>query len=153
MHQQFEKQFNDFNSSVISIVNILKLQNKELFKVCEKMLIKLIGHEETMHVLNAAMFQISQSSPEASNWIEQNFPEYEIDIELKEDIVMSTVQKLMQKGFLLGKDFSTTSEGEILITKEAKLVLMHNCQPFEWAFMNEIMQVAQPCLTDSNATI
>jgi hypothetical protein len=153
MYQQFEKQFNDFNSSVTSIVNILKLQNKELFKVCEKVLIKLIGHEETMHVLNAAMFQLAQTSPEACNWVWENFPEYEIGMELKEDIVMSVVQKLMKNGFLLGKDFSTTSEGGILITEEAQLALMISSQPFEWAFIKEIMQVAEPCLNDSNAII
>jgi hypothetical protein len=148
-HQDSEKQFNDFNASVTSIVNILKFQNKELFRVCEKVLIKLIGHEETMHVFNAAMFQLAQISPECCNWAWQNFPEYEIGLELKDEIIMSAVQKLMQKGFLLGKDFSTTFDGGILITQEAKIALMVSCQPFEWSFIKEVMQVVQPCLSDS----
>lgn len=148
-NQDSEKQFNDFNASVTSIVNVLKFKNKELFRVCEKVLIKLIGHEETMHVFNAAMFQLAQTSPECCNWAWQNFPEYEIGLELKDEIIMSAVQKLMQKGFLLGKDFSTTSDGGILITNEAKVALMVSCHPFEWAFIKEIMQVVQPCLSDS----
>jgi hypothetical protein len=148
-HQDSEKQFNDFNTSVTSIVNILKFQNKELFRVCEKVLIKLIGYDETMHVFNAAMFQLAQTSPECCNWAWQNFPEYEMGLELQEEIIMSAVQKLMQKGFLLGKDFSTTFNGGILITEKAKVALMINCQPFEWAFIKEVMQVVQPCLSDS----
>jgi hypothetical protein len=147
-HQDSEKHFNDFHASVISIVNILKLQNKDLFRVCEKILIKLIGYEETMHVFNAAMFQLAQMSPESCNWAWQNFPEYEMGLELKEEIIMSAVQKLMQKGFLLGKDFSTTSDGGILMNKDTKVALMISCQPFEWAFLKEIIQVSQPCFSN-----
>lgn len=142
-YQDFEQQFQNFNDAVNLLVNILKLHDKDLVKVCEETLTKLVGRDEVSHVLNAAMFQLAETHPETCHWTWHNFPELQVCMDLKEHVVMFIVQKLIKNGFILGEDFSKNLDGDILLTPNAKVYLMIDCLPCEWKFIKSVLQVIE----------
>ncbi len=137
-----EKEFNDFNTVVGMIVNVLILQDKELVKTCEQTLIGLLGSEETTHIMNAAMFQLAEIAPDTCYWTWRNFPHLNSCLDLKEYIVMFAAQKLIEEGFILGQDFSSTSNGDILLNEKAKSALKRNSHSCEWVFLEEVLEIA-----------
>jgi hypothetical protein len=143
MYQQnFEEQFHDFNTAVSLLINVLKLQDKDLIKISEQTLSHLVGNEETTHMLNAAMFQLAETDPETCYWTWHNFPKLQTCMDLKEHVCMFVAQKLIKKGFVLGKHFSTTVDGEILVSRETRVSLMLDCLPSEWKFIKSVLKIA-----------
>ncbi|MBF2067977.1 MAG: hypothetical protein IGS39_26700 [Calothrix sp. C42_A2020_038] len=140
-HQDFEQGFQDFNTGVNLLVNILKLQDKDLVKLCEQTLTYLLGSEEATHMLNAAMFQLVETAPETCYWTWNNFPELQVCMDLKEHVCIFIAQKLIKKGFILGKDFSTNENGEILVSRETRISLMLDSLPSEWRFIKPVLKV------------
>lgn len=137
-----EQEFKDFNTAVNLLVNILRLQDKDLVKICEQGLSNLLGNEETTHIFNAAMFQLAETSPETCYWTLNTFPELRVCIDLKEHVSMFVVKKLIKKGFILGKDFSKNTRGEILVSQDTRVTLMLDCLPSEWKFIKSVLQIA-----------
>ncbi|BAZ12093.1 hypothetical protein NIES4071_39210 [Calothrix sp. NIES-4071] len=141
-NQDFEQNIQDFDTAVNLLVNVLKLQDRDLVKVCEEALTHLLGNEETTHMINAAMFQLAETAPETCYWTWHNFPELQVCMDLKEHVSMFVAQKLIQKGFILGKDFSTNIYGEILVSRATRVTLMLDCSPSEWKFIKSVLQIA-----------
>lgn len=139
--QDFEKEFHEFNSAVALFAYILKLRDKALVETCEQTLISILGSTSTANVMNAAMFDLAESAPETCKWLWQNFPYLEASISLKEHFVMLAIQKLISQGCVLGKDFSATTDGTILINPNAKIVLFQSISDADSILMAEIIQV------------
>lgn len=142
-NQDLEQQFKDFDTAVNLLVDVLKLQDEDLVKVCEEALSNLLGSEETMHMFDAAMFQLAKTAPETCYWTWLNFPELQVCLDLKEHVCMFVVQKLIKKGFILGKDFSTNLHGEILVSRETRASIMLDSVPSEWKLIKSVLQIAQ----------
>lgn len=142
-NQDLEQEFKDFDTAVNLLVNVLKLQDKDLVKICEEALSNLLGSEEATHMLNAAMFQLAETAPETCYWTWHNFPELQVCLDLKEHVCMFVVQKLIKKGFILGKDFSTNIHGEILVSRETRISIMLDSVPLEWKFIKSVLQIAE----------
>lgn len=140
-NQDLEQDFQDFNTAVNLLVNVLKLQDKDLVKLCEQTLSHLVGHEEATHLINAAMFQLAETAPETCYWTWHNFPELQVCMDLKEHVCMFVAQKLINKGFILGKDFSTSVDGEILVSRATRVTLMIDSTPSEWKFIKSVLQI------------
>lgn len=139
--QDFEKEFQEFNSAVALFAYVLKSRDKALVETCEQTLISILGSTCTTNVMNAAMFELAESAPETCKWVWQNFPDLEAGISLKEHFFIFTVQKLIRLGFVLGQDFSATNEGTILINKTVKLVLFQSISDADSILIEEIIQV------------
>jgi hypothetical protein len=142
-NQDLDQQFHDFNTSVAMLINVLKLQDKDLLKICKESLFYQLGEEETTHMFNAAMFQLAETFPEACYWTWHNFPELQVCMDLKEHVCTFTVQKLISKGFILGKDFSTNIDGTILMRPDVRIALMLDCVPSEWKFVKSVVQIVK----------
>lgn len=138
-----EEEFNDFNTAVKLIVDICQFKSKELLKSCETTLVNVLGFEETRHLLNAAIYQLANTSPETFCWTWQHFPDFEACMELKDYVVMFVVRLLINKNFVLGQDFSINSDGNLLMTQRAKAILMLNTYPSEWMLIKELVQVTE----------
>ncbi|MUG96524.1 hypothetical protein F7734_30975 [Scytonema sp. UIC 10036] len=141
--QDFEREYQEFNAAVNLFVNILKFKDRDLVETCEQVLMNLMGSRYTQNIMNAALFQLAESAPDTCQWIWQNFPYLDACITLKEYVVMLAVQKLIGQGFILGQDFSVTSEGELLVNQNARAVLMQSISDADRVFVTEILDAAQ----------
>jgi hypothetical protein len=65
-----------------------------------------------------------------------------VDPELRERVTMLAIQILLCKRFVLGKDFSMTGEGKILLTPCAEATLLENVPGLEQILMHQILQVS-----------
>lgn len=137
-----EQEFNDFNTAVSMVVNLLILQDKDLIIKCEQILINLLGAEETAHIMNAAMFLLAETKADIFHWTWRNFPHFHMCSDLNQDIAMFIVKTLIAKGFVLGEDFSSTVHGTILTNNKAKAALYRHCSSREWVFIEEVLEVA-----------
>jgi len=86
--QDFEKEYQEFNSAVALFTRILKFRDKDLVETCEQTLITILGPEYTINIMNAALFQLAESAPEICQWTWQNFPYLEAYISLKKYFLM-----------------------------------------------------------------
>ncbi|GAB1540780.1 hypothetical protein NUACC21_34490 [Scytonema sp. NUACC21] len=141
--QDFEREYQEFNAAVNLFVNILKFKDKDLVETCEQVLINLMGSKYTQNIMNAALFQLAENAPETCQWTWQNFSYLDACIRLKEYVVMLAVQKLISQGFVLGQDFSITSDGELLVNRDARVALMQSISDAERVFVTEILDVTQ----------
>lgn len=141
--QDFEKEYQEFNSAVALFTRVLKFTNKGLVETCEQTLISLLGLEYTINVMNAATFQLAESAPEICQWIWQNFPYAEASISLKEHLIMLALHELISQNLVLGEDFSATTDGTILMNEKAKIVLIESLSHTEWILLEEIIQVKE----------
>lgn len=142
MYNQNLEQFQDSNATVTLLIEALKLQDKDLVEICVTTLSHLVGSEEATHILNAAVCQLSNNYPEIRDWTAHNFPELEVCIDLQEHVCMFAVQKLINNGFILGKDFSTNISGTILVCPDMRVSLMLLCSRSEWKYIKSVVQIA-----------
>lgn len=63
-NQDTGQEFQDINSTVTLLVEALKVQDKDLVKICEQTLINLVGNEEATLILNGVISQLAGASPE-----------------------------------------------------------------------------------------
>ncbi|ARV59706.1 hypothetical protein BZZ01_14650 [Nostocales cyanobacterium HT-58-2] len=145
--QDFEKELQEFNSAVALFTYIFKFRDKLLAETCEQTLIMILGLRYTENVMNAAVFLLSESAPETCQWTLQNFPYLEACNSLKEYLVTLTVQKLINQGFVLGQDFSATTDSGILMNQNAKNALLQVISDADKILIDEIIQVkTQECI-------
>ncbi|BDA71607.1 hypothetical protein CAL7716_057730 [Calothrix sp. PCC 7716] len=142
MYNQDLEQFQNLNATVTLLVEALKLQDKNLVQICEKTLNNLVDSEEATRILNAAVSQLRNTYPEIYDWTARNFPSFQLCKDLEEQIYMFAVQKLMNNGFILGKDFSTNMNGTILVRRDVKVSLMLLCVRSEWKLIKSIVEIA-----------
>ena len=121
--------------------NMLKQLDKNTVIECEHTLINLLGYECARKIMNAAILQVSEVSPQTGRWICENFPNFEACIQLKEYSFMLATQQLINKGFILGKDFSATGDGKLLINRQAKMALVQRLYLWEQVWVESILLI------------
>lgn len=131
----------EFKLNVKLIISALKTKNNELIKACQETLSTQFGTDYLASVMTSAVFQLAETDPDLFSWTWQHFYELDACLDLIEQSIMFAVKRLIKKGFILGKDFSTTFTGEILITREAKEVLMESGSCLDHIFLEEILQI------------
>lgn len=131
----------EFNLSITLIIGALKLQDKALVESCEKTLTDLLGSEYTADIMTAVVFQLAQTDPDTFDWTWQNFYSLDACRYLIKGIVMFAVKKLINQGFILGRDFSINHRGKIWINPKAKTALLETSSATDRIFIKEILQV------------
>jgi hypothetical protein len=140
-NHDLEQEFKDFNTTVALLLKALKLQDKDLVNTHKQTLSSLIGCEEATRVLNAAVSQLIHTCPEICDWTTHNFPELQVCKDLQEHLCLFAVQKLINNGFTLGKDFSTKTNSMVLVCQNIKVSLMLLCSRAEWKLIKSVVQV------------
>ena len=131
----------EFKLNVKLIIAALRTKNNQLIKACQATLSNQFGTDYLASVMTSAVFQLAEIDPDLFSWTWQHFYELDSCLDLIEQTVMFAIKRLIKKGFILGKDFSTTFTGEILITKEAKEALMESGSCLDHIFLEEILQI------------
>lgn len=131
----------NFDFIVEVFANLLKQQDINTVIDCEHKLIDLLGYEKARKITNKAILQVSELSPQTGSWVCENFPDFEACIELKEYSVMLAIRQLINKGFILGKDFSATAEGKLFINRKAKIALLQRLYLWEQVWVESILVV------------
>lgn len=133
----------EFNLSVALLVDIFKLKNEPLVESCRQTFIALFGYEYTTDVMTAAVFQLAATDSDTCHWTLHTFYELDACLKLIEGALKFAVQKLIGLGFVLGKDFSASADGEILLNHAAKTALLENVSDADWNFLEEILQIVE----------
>lgn len=133
----------EFDSSVALLVDIFKLKNKALVESYRTTFIALFGFDYTTDVMTAAVLQLAEIDAEACHWALHTFYDLDACFKLIEGAMKFAIQKLIGLGFVLGKDFSANANGEILLSRAAKLALLENISDTDWNFLEGILQVAE----------
>lgn len=141
MHSTNDLEPLDFDVELI--VDALKSQDKALVESFEYFFTTLFGPKYTTDILTAAVFQLAETDLDACRWALRNFYDLKLHHEIIEGIVMFAAQKLIDKGFILGQDFSINKTGEIVLTQSAKAVLMADTLSSDHIFIEEILQVIE----------
>jgi len=128
--------------SVELVINALKLQDKARMRSFKDLLTTLLGYEYTTDILTAAVFQLAETDFDTCRWALRNFYDLKLHLHITEGIVMFAAQTLIDKGFVLGQDFSATPDSGILIKKNAKSALMKEISALDCLFLEEISQIA-----------
>ena len=128
-----------FDFIVKIFVNMLRQQDINAVIDCEKKLINLLGYENARKITNTAILQVSEFSPQTGSWICENFPDFEACIELKEYSVMLATRQLINKGFILGKDFSANADGKLVINQQAKTALLQRLYLWEQVWVESVL--------------
>jgi hypothetical protein len=115
-----------FNFSLTKIINALKTQNKARVESCEKTFNALLGANYTVNAFTAAILELSEVDTAAFRWTLENFAHLKACNYLLETFTGLTTQKLLKAGFVLGKDFSANSQGQLLVNKPARELLMNS---------------------------
>lgn len=130
-----------FNFHIELVIDALKRQSKALVALVEDFLTTLFGSEYTTDILTAAMFQLAETDPYTCRWALRNFYDLKLHRDITEGVVMFAAKKIIGLGFLLGQDFSVTSNGGILIKKYASAALREGTSASDWLFLEEILQL------------
>ncbi len=131
-----------FELNVAIVIQILKTQDKEILYSHEKNLKELKGYNYTAEVFIAALFQISELDPDIFSWAVKKLSDLDFYANLIYIVSQFATKKLVEKGFIPGKDFSANLNGQILINQNAKTVLLDSTSDFEdKILLQEILQV------------
>ena len=123
------------------IIDALKSQDKALLKSFEYFFTTLFSPKYTKDILTAAVFQLAETDVDTCRWVLHSFYDLKLHYDITEGIVMFAAQKLIDKGFILGQDFSVTQTGEIVLNKNANAALMAGTSASDHIFFEEISQV------------
>ncbi|NJL09212.1 MAG: hypothetical protein HC908_00195 [Calothrix sp. SM1_7_51] len=117
-----------------------------MVEALEKTLSCLLGCGYTEHIFTAAILELSETLPDIFEWTFKTFPTLPASLKLLEEATRFAVQKLVNNGFILGRDFSRSCQGKILIKQEAHSVLIACISDAEALLVQKILQVQVPVL-------
>lgn len=128
-----------FNFIIEVFANMLRQQDINAVIDCEQKLTNLLGYENAREITNKAILQVSELSPQTGSWICENFPDFEACIQLKQYSIMLATKQLLNKGFILGKDFSAAADGRIVINRQAKTALIQRLYLWEQVWVESVL--------------
>jgi len=137
--KEVDSEIEFFDFFVQMFANMLRQRDKDAATDCSHTLTCLLGYERARGIINTAIFEVSEISPQTGSWICNNFPDFEACIELKEYSLMLATRQLINKGFILGKDFSVNADGKIIINRQAKLALIQRLYIWEQVWVESIL--------------
>lgn len=123
------------------VIDALKLQDQARMASFKDLLTTLLGSEYTMDILTAAVFQLAEIDLDTCRWALHNFYDLELCLGITEGLTLFAAQKLIEKGFILGQDFSATPTGGIVLKKKAKVALMEEISALDCLFLEKVSQV------------
>lgn len=129
--------------SQMLMTGAIKLHHKELAESCERTLVAVLGYDETKTVMMSTILQLSETDPDSFRWISKQFRKSPTWLDLKETVVMMTINKLLNQGYVLGKDFSIAKDTTILVSASLKTQLSQATSTSEQLFLDEILSVSQ----------
>ncbi len=130
-----------FDFFVRMFANMLRQRDKNAVIDCSNTLTHLLGYESARKIINRAIFDMAELSPQTGSWICNNFPDFEACIKLKEYSRMLATRQLINKGFVLGKDFSATADGKIVVNQQAKMALAQRLYLWEQVWVESVLLV------------
>jgi hypothetical protein len=132
-----------FSSTVELIIQALKLKNKNILESYENSLNCIFGHEYTAQIFLGALFELSEIDPESFAWASQNLFHIEYYSRLFRLVTMCVAQRLIEKGFIPGEDFSANCMGQILIHEKVKRAFLSSTSdPDDRMLFQQILQGA-----------
>lgn len=129
-----------FRTTLMTVVDTLKQQDKAQVESLEKTLVSLLGHNYTEHIFTAAILELSETVPVIFEWTFNTFPNLSACLTLQEQAKKFAIRKLMNQGFILGKDFSANHGGTILLNEKAKNALIASISDTEALLIQKILQ-------------
>jgi hypothetical protein len=138
MQARNHKEFYEF--SIELIIHSLKSKDKTLIQFCVNEFSTIIDSEFAEDILMAAMLQLVEADAETFYWGLKHFYNIESYMRLVEKAALLATQKLIQKGLILGKDFSILNQRKLLITEEAKAVLLESISTPNSLLLQRIFQ-------------
>lgn len=133
-------QITHFNRMVSLASNTMELQDLELVEAFLEALANRFGTEFASALLTAAVLQLAETDSDTCDWVLQNLYDPEAYAALSEGTRMFIVQELLRAGFALGKDFSVTHLGKLLLNEAATIVL-ENASALDRLLLQDILQV------------
>jgi|GEM_PF-1531242 hypothetical protein len=130
-----------FHLNVNLVIQTLKKRNKQLLYSFEKSLNLSVGYDYTAEVFIASLFELAEIDRDTFSWTIKNLYDLEFYNQLIKLVISFAAKTLLDKGFILGKDFSATCNS-ILISQKANNALMESdLDPEDRILLQEILQV------------
>lgn len=124
-------------------IYVLNIQDKKLVEYWVEQLEICLDTQYAESLLMAAIFELSATDTDTFHWTLENFSNLEPYTNLLESVTRFAIQKLIKKGFLMGQDFSTTSQGKILLNECARAVLMADASKSDSLLLEKVLLIPQ----------
>lgn len=131
-----------FYSDLKRFIYILKFQDKTLADSWISQLSNNLQPEYIESCLIAAIFELSVTEIDTFHWVLDNLSDWPTYTLLLQKVTKFIIQKLIKKGFIPGQDFSATSEGKILISENAKNVIMSDISESDNLLIKKILLIS-----------
>lgn len=131
----------EFNLSVTLLVDIFQLRNKAIAESYRKTFTGLFSPEYTTDMILAAIFRLATTDPDTCQWILRNLSTLDACISLVEGTRNFVIQKLIGLDYVLGKHFSISYNGKVLISQDVESALLANVLATDKVFVVEALQV------------
>lgn len=131
-----------FHSLLKRAIYILKFKDKNLAESWRNQLNTNLKSESIESCLVAAVFELSVTDIDTFHWVIDNLSDWHTYAHLLENVTKFIIQKLIKKGFVPGKDFSSTLEGKILIHKKARTAIMSDISETDNLLITKILRIS-----------
>jgi hypothetical protein len=121
--------------------DVFQSQNPVLFKSLRDFLTGLPNSSCGEDILMVAFQRLILKDVEACRWLLQNSYDLLPEIDFMEQAIDLAKTLLMDKGFLLGQDFSFGSNGKITLSDIAKAGLFEGSSVCDRLLLEEILQI------------
>ncbi len=124
-------------------IYILKFQDRKLAECWVHQLNTSLDNEYIESFLTAAIFELSVTDTKTFDWTLDNLSDWKSYAHLLQTVTRFALQKLINKGFIPGQDFSFTSEGKILLHENAKTAIMADVTESDNLLIKKILLIPQ----------
>lgn len=124
-------------------IYILKFQDRKLAGCWVHQLNLSLDTEYIESFLTAAIFELSVTDTETFHWTLDNLSDWKSYANLLQAVTRFALQKLINKGFIPGQDFSFTSEGKILLHENAKNAIIADVTESDNLLIKKILLIPQ----------
>jgi hypothetical protein len=143
LYLKFMNNLELFHFHLERVIYALKFQDKQLVEYWIEHLHLSLDYQYTDSLLTAAVFELSATDTDTCRWVLDNFSDCPPYTDLFESVTRFAIGKLIQKGFILGQDFSFTSEGKILLNENTKTTLMTDTSASDSLLLEKVLLVPQ----------
>lgn len=134
-------------------VDVFKAQDQESINFLKDFLTVLPSPTYIEQVLIAGIEILAETEPESCRWLLRNGSFLMPEVDLVDLAIDLAITKLESQGFLLGQDFALEANGQLLVSEQAKVILLMDNSVRDRLLIEEIVlvgcELSKPWLTET----
>ena len=127
-------------SALDCVINLLKSQNQVIINAFKQEVKKVVDREALHQLLIEAMSCLAETDFDTFLWALHHY-DAEFYVAVKQQMNAAAVKRLIERGFIPGKDFSAMPSGGLAVHQVAEAVLLENPSTLSSQLLRDILQL------------